>query len=260
MRANDIELCQENLSSGCKQCHAPLGFDFSFAFQPIVDLENRRVFGYEALVRDLQDQTAGTVLRRVNDDKRYAFDQACRVKAIALASQLQIDCVLSINFLPNAVYEPKHCIQSTLRAAKQFGFPVKNIMFEVTESEHVADPQHLTKIFQYYQTQGFVTALDDFGAGHAGLNMLAHFLPNVLKLDIELVRNIDRDHTKQIIAKHLLKMCQELKITVLAEGVERIEEVHFFYDRGVRLMQGYFFAKPLFEALPTVDFSFLDTF
>lgn len=258
MTSKPIAYCDDNPPTGCKQCHTPLGFDFSFAFQPIVDMENHRIFGYEALVRDLVDHTAGSVLKRVDDNNRYAFDQACRVKAIGLASRLQLDGILSINFLPNAVYEPEHCIQSTLRAAKQFNFPISNLMFEVTESERVAEPRHLTHIFEYYQTQGLITALDDFGAGHAGLNMLANFQPNILKIDMELVSGIDHDRTKQIIVKHLLNMCHDLKITVLAEGLETVEEVRYFYQHGVRLMQGYFFAKPAFEALPQVNLDFME--
>lgn len=245
----------EKTEPGCFQCHAPLGFEFTFAFQPIVHIFDQQIWGYEALVRGVEEKTAWSVLKRVNDDNRYAFDQACRTTAIALASRLKLDKMLSINFLPNAVYEPKHCIQSTLKAAEEHHFPLEKIMFEITESEQVVDRAHLTNIFEYYQSQGFTTALDDFGAGHAGLNMLASFVPNILKIDMELVQNVDQNPVKQVITKHLIQMCKELNVTVLAEGVERIEEVNYFKDLGVSLMQGYFFAKPGFESLPEVDFS-----
>lgn len=248
----------ETIKSGCSQCHSPLGFEFTFAFQPIIHVFNKEIWGYEALVRGLEEKTAWSVLKRVNDDNRYAFDQACRTKAIALASQLKLDKMLSINFLPNAVYEPKHCIQSTLKAAKEHQFPLEKIMFEITESEQVVDRAHLTNIFEYYQSQGFTTALDDFGEGHAGLNMLASFVPNILKIDMELVKNVDQSPVKQAITKNLIQMCNDLNVTVLAEGIERIEEVNYFKDLGVPLMQGYFFAKPGFENLPTVNFSSLD--
>lgn len=245
----------EDILSGCGKCHAELNFDFTFAFQPIVDLETRQIFGYEALVRGPQQESAWHVLSQVNDQNRYAFDQACRVKAIQLASELKLDSMLSINFLPNAVYEPAHCIQSTLRAAKQFGFPIESIMFEITESEQVQKVEHLTKIFDYYQKQGFTTALDDFGAGHAGLNTLANFVPNIMKIDMELVRDIHTHTTKQIIVKNLVTMCNQLNVRVLAEGLETREEVVFFRDLNVHLMQGYFFAKPGFESLPVYDWS-----
>ena len=246
---------EEISSIGCGFCYVPLEFDFSFAFQPIIDLNAKEIFGYEALVRGPKGESAYSVLEKVNDENRYAFDQACRVKAIRLATRLKLDKVLSINFLPNAVYEPAHCIRSTLAAAKETGFPIENLMFEIVESEQVYNRQHLTNIFKSYEKQGFITAIDDFGAGHAGLNLLADFLPSVLKIDMDLIRDIDKNPTKQIIVRHLVAMCKELSVRVLAEGLETIEEVEFFRLLGVSLMQGYYFAKPGFEELPEVDFS-----
>lgn len=243
----------EDIMTGCGKCHAELGFNFTFAFQPIVDIEKGEIFGYEALVRGENQTSALSVLQQVNDQNRYAFDQACRVKAIQLASELKLDKMLSINFLPNAVYEPAHCIRSTLQAANQFQFPVNKIMFEITESEQVADVKHLTRIFEHYQQQGFVTALDDFGAGHAGLNMLASFVPNLLKIDMELVRDIDQNPIKQIIVEGLIQMCKKLSVRVLAEGLETRAEVDYFRSLGVSLMQGYYFAKPGYESLPEVS-------
>jgi EAL domain-containing protein (putative c-di-GMP-specific phosphodiesterase class I) len=241
----------EEITTGCKKCHAGLEFEFSFAFQPIVNFRDQTIFGYEALVRGKNGESAWSILSQVNDQNRYAFDQACRVKAIRLASELKLDKMLSINFLPNAVYEPVHCIQSTLRAADEFQFPIEQIMFEITESEQVADVAHLTRIFQYYQKQGFTTALDDFGAGHAGLNTLASFVPNIIKIDMELVRDIDQNRVKQVIVKGLVQICKELGVTLLAEGLETQAEVDFFANLGVELMQGYYFAKPGFETLPS---------
>lgn len=242
----------------CQRCSAMIDFDFTYAFQPIVNVKTNTLFGYEALVRGVNNESAYSVISKVNDDNRYAFDQICRQKAIRMAAELGLESMLSINFLPNAVYEPEHCIQSTLRAASKVNFPTQQIMFEVTESEKVLDQKHLTNIFQYYHSQGFTVALDDFGAGHAGLNMLASFVPEILKIDMELIRDIDKHSVKQIIARNLVKMCHELKVTVLAEGIETREEFEFYRDLGVTLFQGYWFAKPGFETLPDVDFSMLN--
>ncbi|BCN92356.1 diguanylate phosphodiesterase [Thiomicrorhabdus immobilis] len=248
----------QQIESGCAHCGSTLPFDFTFAFQPIVNLRRQQIFGYEALVRGVNGESAASILSQVDDDNRYAFDQACRVKAIQLASELKLDKMLSINFLPNAVYQPEHCIQSTLRAAKECNFPVENIMFEITESEEVLEARHLTKIFNYYQSQGFVTAIDDFGSGYAGLNLLTSFIPNIMKLDMELVRNVDKDRVKRIINRNLIATCNQLKVTVLAEGIETVEEARFFKDLGVYLMQGYYFAKPGFKSLPEVSPSQFD--
>lgn len=245
-------------SLDCRRCSSMIDFDFTYAFQPIINITTQQVFGYEALVRGPNSESAWSVISQVNDENRYSFDQICRQKAIRMAAELNVDSMLSINFLPNAVYQPEHCIQSTLKSANEVNFPVEKIMFEVTESEKVLDQKHLTNIFQYYHSQGFTVALDDFGAGHAGLNMLASFVPDILKIDMELIRGIDQDKVKQIIARNLVKMCQELNVTVLAEGIETEQEFAFYRDLGVTLFQGYLFAKPGFECLPEVDWSALN--
>lgn len=127
-------------SQKCQGCRDGAGFDLpiTMAFQPIVDVETRSVFAHEALVRGADGEGAGEVLAKVTDSNRYGFDQKCRVTAIELASRLDLaksGANLSINFLPNAVYEPKACIRLTLETAINTGFPVDRIMFEFTEAE-----------------------------------------------------------------------------------------------------------------------------
>lgn len=247
-------------AAGCRDCRdqAKLGFDFTMAFQPIVDLETRRPFAYEALVRGPNGEGAGTILAQVNDGNRYRFDQACRVKAIELASRLGLhrleNCLLSINFMPNAVYRPETCIRATLEASREFGFPTERLMFEVTEGERVADPSHLVNIFNEYRRQGFTTAIDDFGAGYSGLNLLATFQPQVLKLDMELTRDICNHAARQAIVAGVLLVAQRLGITVIAEGVETQSECDCLAAMGVRYIQGYLFARPGFESLPAGPF------
>ncbi|MGV8960171.1 MAG: EAL domain-containing protein [Stenotrophomonas sp.] len=244
-----------NSSPECAACHdgTPLDFDFSMAFQPIVDMRQHRVFAYEALVRSLQGGGAAGVLAQVNDQNIYRFDQTCRVKAVTLAARLGMDCHLSINFLPNAIYQPATCLRATLAAARRVGFPTDRLMFEIVEHEQALDKAHLKHIVQEYQRQGFVTALDDFGAGYSDLALLADFRPDVVKLDMALVRGIDGDVPRQVIAKHLLAMCVELGIRVIAEGVETRGEWKALEALGFHLFQGYLFAKPAFEQLPAVE-------
>ena len=160
------------------------------SFQPIVDLSTGAVFAFEALVRGTEGQGAQTVLSTLTEANRYAFDQACRVKAIQLGARLgapATGALLSINFLPNAVYEPKACIQLTLATAKATGFPTDKLLFEFTEDERL-DHDHVGRILTTYKAMGFKTAIDDFGAGFAGLTLLAKWQPDIIKLDMELVR------------------------------------------------------------------------
>lgn len=240
---------------GCNKCLEGGGLDFSFsmAFQPIVNVQEKKIFGYEALVRGINNEPAYTILDKLNDTNRYSFDQTIRVKAIQLAKQLDLQGMLSINFFPNAVYRPETCIRATLEAADVMDFPTSNLMFEVTEVEKVTDNNHLKNIFDEYKRHNFTTAIDDFGSGYAGLNLLADWQPDIIKLDMALIRGINRDKVRQSIVRSIIMTCNDLGIRVIAEGVETIEEFQFIRDQGVALFQGYYFAKPQFEALPEVD-------
>ena len=240
---------------GCKNGEA-LDFVFSMAFQPIVDLSSGTPFAYEALVRGPNGESAASVLSRVTPANRYAFDQQCRVKAIrtaAAAGLLNTPAKLSINFLPNAVYEPKACIQLTLKTAAEIQFPTDRLIFEFTENEEMIDPTHVSNIVDSYKRMGFGTALDDFGAGHAGLNLLARFQPDIIKLDMDLVRGLEASLPKRIIVEAVVKMCKALNVEVIAEGIETEAELEALRALGVRYIQGYYFAKPGFETLPVVS-------
>lgn len=170
-----------------------------------------------------------------------------------LASRLQIPCFVSINFLPNAVYKAETCIRATLNAARRFGFPTERLIFEITENEELVDKEHLKSIIREYKLQGFKTAIDDFGAGYSGLNLLAEFQPDIIKLDMTLVRRICTDPVRQAIVKGILGVCEALNINVIAEGVETTAELQQLLALGINLYQGYLFARPEFETLPTVN-------
>jgi len=228
------------------------------AFQPIVDVETGAAYAYEALVRPPGGGSAADILNQIGEHNRYAFDQACRVKAIELAARLGMDTLLSINFLPNAVYQPAACLAKTFEAAERFRFPLPHLMFEVTENEPSRDVDHLQSIFTEYKKHGMITAIDDFGAGHSGLNMLADFQPDVLKIDMALTREIHVDGVRTEIVRAVIGLCNALHISVVAEGVETIEEAVALRELGVRLFQGYLFARPVIETLPQVPGAVLD--
>jgi EAL domain-containing protein (putative c-di-GMP-specific phosphodiesterase class I) len=232
-----------------------VGFQFDYAYQPIVDVARRTVFAHEALVRGPNGESATTVLSQVNEQNRYRFDQACRVKAIKGASQLGIQEHISINFLPNAIYRPELCILTTLEAAREYGFPLERIIFEVTEGERIEDGPWFTEILREYKRRGFKTAIDDFGAGYAGMRLLADFQPDIIKIDMDLIRDVDTNIPRQAIVRSLVRLCDEMKIQVIAEGIETSAERDFLYDAGIHLMQGYLFAKPAFRAVASVDHS-----
>jgi EAL domain-containing protein (putative c-di-GMP-specific phosphodiesterase class I) len=216
----------------------------TMAFQPIVDVSSRSVFAHEALVRGVDGASAREILAAVDPQNQYAFDQACRIRALECAVESGLPALVSINFLPNAVYNPDHCLRATLAAAERVGWPLSDIIFEVTEHEEIADQRHLVSILETYRARGFLTAIDDFGAGYAGLNLLADFQPDLLKLDIGLIRDVHLDRNRRRIVAHMIALCDELGVRVIAEGVESVGESSALLDMGIVLQQGFLFARP----------------
>ena len=246
------------ITSKCHACRdgAEKPFPFSMAFQPIVNAEAREIFAYEALVRGPNGESAFSVLNQVTEQNRYAFDQNCRVAAITTAVRLglaETGARLSINFMPGAVYSAAACIKLTLDTARICNFPVDRLIFEITEGEEVRDKAHLRGIVDEYRRRGFKVALDDFGSGYSGLNLLADLPVDHLKLDIDLVRNLQQRPTALMIVKSVVALAAALGQDVVAEGIETVEEYLAVRGCGVRLMQGYLFAKPGFERLPEVN-------
>lgn len=227
-------------------------FDFTMAFQPIVDVEQRSTVYHEALVRGPTGESAGSILSQVTDELMYRFDQACRIKAIELASKLGMQESLSINFMPNAVYEPQACIKATLETSRRVGWPTERLNFEITETERVQDRGHMRTIIDSYRAMGFTTSIDDFGSGYANLDLLTDLRPNTLKIDRELVMGCDTDLRRQALLRGIATLAESLGVGLVAEGVETRDESHCLRDIGMPIQQGFYFARPAFESLATI--------
>lgn len=240
------------INDQCRRCDGSLPYEFSMAFQPIVDITQAKIISYEALVRGPDEQTADSILSQVDEHALYRFDQACRIRAIELANRLGMQQTLSINLLPNAIYDASSCIQATLEIARRLGWPTERINFELVETEYVKNRIHLHGIIDTYRDMGFTTALDDFGAGYANLDLLTDLIPDTLKLDRQLVKQVDKDPRRQAIVKAVVMMARDLGIQLIAEGVEAVGEAHWLMHHGIDKQQGFFFARPGLEALPEV--------
>ncbi|NEO84944.1 MAG: EAL domain-containing protein [Spirulina sp. SIO3F2] len=228
--------------------------NFSFAFQPIVNVLAGQVEAFEVLVRGSNGESASQVFQKVHEANRYCFDETLRVNAIRNAVDLGVNCYLNLNFLPRSIEVSKTAVSSLIEVAKESGFPVNKIFLEVTESEVINDFLWFAKAINYYRNFGVNFAIDDFGAGFSGLNLLAEFQPDSIKIDMSLVRNIDSHGPRQAIVRGIIRTCQDLGIDIIAEGVETDREYQWFCEEGIELFQGYFFAKPGFEHLPVAFF------
>ncbi len=225
-----------------------LGSYLTCAFQPIVDATSLEIFGHEGLLRTLP----GAPLKSPAEIFRIAgaadllphTDLAARRTVIAAAAEAAIMTRLFINFVPSSIYDPKSCLRSTIAAVDAFGLSHDRVVFEVVESEEVADPQYLLDILRTYRQAGFKVALDDLGSGFSSLNLLHMLRPDFVKLDIALVHGIDRDPFKAMLAAKIIEAARALEMTVIAEGIETAQELRWLRDNGAHLLQGFYLARP----------------
>ena len=201
-------------------------------------------------MRGRAGEPASVVFASFDPSQLYHFDRQARTCAIALAAALGIDTSLSLNFLPKSLDTLPDAVSSTIEAAHAVSIPLQQIILEITENEIIHDPLRFASMMNVYRAQGLRFAIDDFGAGYSGLNLLADFQPDIVKLDIQLVRSIDSNGPRQAIVRALVQACDDLGIDVLAEGVETYAEQRWFRRIGVDLFQGYLYGRPAFEALP----------
>ena len=212
-----------------------VNFDFSFAFQPIVNSSTQEIIAFEALVRGPGGEPSADVFAKVPKARLYEFDQACRLKAIALARRLNMQTRLNINLFPNALYRTTFNVRATLQASLECGFPTDRITFEVSEAKRLVDYTHLIDMFESYEGFGFQTAIDDFGTGYSGLKLLVEYQPNYIKLDRNLIANTETDTVRQAIVTGMGRICRQLAIEMVAEGVETAYEYHWLRGIGITI-------------------------
>ncbi|GIW21362.1 MAG: hypothetical protein KatS3mg068_0369 [Candidatus Sericytochromatia bacterium] len=218
-------------------------------FQPIIDVRKNEIYAYECLSRGIKED--GSIMgshlifrTAFKNDLLYYLDREARETALMSSLKNNIKKKIFINFVPSAIYNPKTSLKDTLEWAKRLGHKPDNIVFEIIETEDIDDARYLKKLLNEYRKQGFQIALDDIGSGYSSLSILAEIKPDYIKVDMGIVRNINKDKFKQSIFKGLSLICKENNIKVLAEGVETKEELDFCINNGADYVQGFYYAKP----------------
>lgn len=222
-------------------------------FQPIVACRTPgEVFAYECLLRGLTGDggfvAPGTMYEAARaSDLLFQLDRAARLTAIRSAIEHGLDTSgtsLFINFNPTSIYDPSFCLRTTIAAIGAAAFRREQIVFEVVESEQIDDVGLLLRIMHFYRDAGFRVALDDLGSGYGSLNLLSQLKPDFVKLDMRLVRDVDRDPYKAGITRKLLEMAQGLGVATIVEGIETQGEWDWAREHGADYAQGYLFARP----------------
>ena len=219
-------------------------------YQPIIPCKvPEHVFGYEALLRGVDHD--GTLIPpsvifgvAKSAELLSHLDRAARFAAIRGAVEHKLHAKLFINFIPTAIYDPAFSLSATVREIERIRMDPSRIVFEVVENEQVPDIDRLLRILDFYRDAGFLVALDDLGAGYSSLTLLTRLKPDFVKLDTELVRDVDSDHYKANIAVKLLELAQSLGIQTIAEGVETRGEWQWLTENHCDFVQGFFFGRP----------------
>ncbi len=227
----------------------PRPIAYSFAFQPIIKVTENAIVSYEALIRGTANEPAATILKQIEAADEPQFHTGCLIAIIELAARLKLQTGVNINFPPSILRSAPDAIHALLSAAERCQIDPARIVLEVLESEIISDSDAFAADLNAYRDSGLIFAIDDFGAGYAGLNLLSDFQPDLIKLDRHLVRGIESNGPRQAIVCGILRTCLDLGVDVLAEGVETAAEFVWLRRAGIDLFQGYLFARPSFEQL-----------
>jgi len=229
-------------------------------FQPIVPAAGGAPWGYECLMR-ARDPDDGQVIPPVRlldwarrEHLLFMLDRVCRERHIANAGAAHTasDAVFLLNFLPTVIYEPEFCLRSTVAALQDTDLSPQRIVFEVVETERIADSEHLRRILEYYRRNGFRVALDDLSAGYPSLSLLADLEPDLIKIDREIVARSVDSQAHADVCRALVELGHGRSRMVLAEGVETPEQRDFLRGLGVDLLQGFLFGYPAPEPVLAV--------
>jgi EAL domain-containing protein (putative c-di-GMP-specific phosphodiesterase class I) len=219
--------------------------------QPVVSLRRRMIWGYEALLRTTASRLSSPMSILAAAGPLQQLDRLGRhVRQLAAEKlkQLPPDVQLLVNLHPQDLFD------SQLQDPQMPLSVVANrVILEVTEHASIGQRRDVERTAQQLRNMGFGIAIDDLGAGHAGLNRLLYLRPSLVKLDMELVRGIQFDSMQRTLVSTMIRLCEDLGIQIIVEGVETKEERDVLADLGCDLMQGYFFARPqegLQEILP----------
>lgn len=222
--------------------------DITTVFQPIICLKDSSIIGYEALSRGPEGSALHFPDKLFQAAKEHnltwELDHLCRIKALEKANSLRKDKYLFINVDPKIINDKKFSEGFTKEFLSEQNLSPENIIFEITEKTAIEDYNSFKKILSHYINQGYKIAIDDTGAGYSGLKTLCETRPHFIKIDMDLVQNINNDTFKQAILKTFVSLSEITGMKLIAEGIETEEELITLINIGVYAGQGYFIQRP----------------
>lgn len=229
------------------------GADCSFAFQPIVDPFMQQIVSWEALIRTPEGDSPAAYFQTLPRDALYEADLKSKQVALSMASALGLHTqTLSLNLLPMTLVNVPNAVDFLLTVIEANGFVPEQIVVEFTESEAISRFDEFTHSVRQLKSAGISVTIDHFGAGFAGLQLLAQFQPDRIKINRDLIANVHKSGPRQAIVQAIIKCCASLEIQFCAVGVELAEEWMWLESAGISQFQGHLFASPRLGGIPAV--------
>ncbi|PLX95841.1 MAG: hypothetical protein C0620_03590 [Desulfuromonas sp.] len=217
-------------------------------FQPIVDLANGKIIGYEALVRGPSDSPLHSPSNLFNAaahcNRLTELEMLCRDVNIEFFSRLKLPGKLFLNVSPKALLEPDFPRGFTRKKLAEYQIDPRNVVIELTENFPILDIDTIRSALNHYRQEGFNVALDDLGSAYAGLRLWSELKPDLIKFDKYFIQSINRDKHKKQLIQSLQEIANCVECQTIAEGVETLEEYYVVQSLGVTYGQGYYFSRP----------------
>jgi EAL domain-containing protein (putative c-di-GMP-specific phosphodiesterase class I)/GGDEF domain-containing protein len=220
----------------------------STVFQPLMRLADRTVIGYEALTRGPTDTAFQSPLALFESaaeaDLVFELDRLCRLRALMSVQGIGNQHKLFVNVVPSAMYDPEFRGRRLVEFLDRLGLAPGQIVFEITETYAIENYALFSEAIQDFTEVGFGFAVDDLGTGHSGLEKIANLSPRYLKFDMTLVRDIDASYVRREMIRALKGFADKIDSTIIAEGIEREEELQALLELGIEYGQGYLLGRP----------------
>ncbi|ACA88598.1 GGDEF domain-containing protein [Shewanella woodyi] len=217
-------------------------------FQPIFNINNHSLHGYEALSRGPAHSPLYSPVplfqTAENQGKLSELEGLCRSISINQFKTKRLAGKLFINISPKALLEPNHAKGMTLSLVQELGLSPSQVVIELSEQYPADDIDMLKSCLNHYRNQGFLTAIDDLGTGYSGLRLWSELAPDYVKIDRHFINQIDQSTVKQEFVRSIIELCQNLTCQVIAEGIETQEELAILKQLGIVYCQGYLLGMP----------------
>lgn len=223
------------------------GEQVQMVYQPVLDLVDRKVIGLEALTRVPRSRFPNPeILFKIaqQNNTLWTLERLCRNRALEGLPRLNDRQKLFLNVEPDSLHDPHLLEQPFSDRLLEAGLRPQQIVLEITERTAILDFTMVRRMITRCRRQGYQVAMDDVGSGYAGLQAIAEISPDYIKMDMSLVRDIHRHTIKKELVSTIRRFSDSTGITLVAEGVETLDELNALLDAGVRCAQGYLFCKP----------------